>query len=280
MNKPHKPKWIAYGHTLLMLAVLTLCTALVFSFRPQSEQKKILIYTKNGEGYVHENIPHSTAVIKKMAQDNGYIVDVSDNASAMTEENLKQYQALVFSNTNNETFDTESQKLAFQRYIQAGGGFVSIHSACGSERQWPWFWKNLGGKFFRHAPGGQTFDIKVIDADHPSSQHLPETWSWEDECYYLKHLNPDIRVLMAADLRTVEDPEKNQYPGEVFGNYFPLSWYHEFDGGRQWHTSLGHAAEYYDDPIFQKHIMGGIEWVTQNQFSLDYSKVTTELITE
>jgi hypothetical protein len=43
---------------------------------------------------------------------------------------------LVFSNTNNQIFDTEQQKLAFQRYIQAGGGFVSIHSACGSEREW------------------------------------------------------------------------------------------------------------------------------------------------
>ena len=267
-------------YTFLFLLVLTLGAVLALSDGPQKKQKRILIYTKNGEGFVHKNIPHSTKVIMKVAEENDFVVDTSNDAGVMTEENLKQYHALVFSNTNNETFDTDAQKLAFQRYIQSGGRFVSIHSACGSEREWPWFWKNLGGKFFRHAPGGQTFDIKVIDPHHPSTTHLPAAWSWEDECYYLKHLNPDIHVLTAADLRTVEDPKKHEYPGEVFGNYFPISWHHEFDGGRQWHTSLGHAAEYYDDPLFQNHILGGIKWVTQTKFKLDYSNVTTQLVME
>lgn len=264
----------------LFIPAITLGLILLMIGGKEQVQTRILIYTKNGKGYVHENIEHSTAVITRIASKNGFIVDASDDPAVMTEENLKRYHALVFSNTNNETFDNDQQKLAFQRYIQAGGRFVSIHSACGSERNWPWFWKNLGGKFYRHAPGGQTFDIKVIDQQHPSTRHLPNTWSWEDECYYLKHLNPDIHVLTAADLRTVEDPEKHEYPGEVFGNYFPISWYHEFDGGRQWHTSLGHAAEYYDDPLFQNHILGGIKWVTQTKFKLDYSRATTHLLIE
>lgn len=263
-----------------LLLIFAIAGAMVLPKYSLEDEKRILIYTKNGEGYVHENIPHSTEVIKRMVEENGFTVDASADAGMMTEENLMQYQALIFSNTNNETFDTNAQKLAFQRYIQAGGRFISIHSACGSERQWPWFWKNLGGKFFRHAPGGQTFDIKVIDVENPSTAHLPSTWSWEDECYYLKQLNPDIHVLTVADLRTVEDPKKHEYPGEIFGNYFPISWCHEFDGGRQWHTSLGHAAEYYDDPTFQKHILGGLKWATQTEFKLDYGKATKVLIKE
>ncbi len=264
----------------ILIPAIAFGLTLVLGGSKRQAPKRILIYTKNGEGYVHDNIPHSTAVITRIATENGFLVDASEDPSVMNEESLKQYHALVFSNTNNETFDNDQQRLAFQRYIQAGGRFVSIHSACGSEREWPWFWKNLGGKFFRHAPGGQTFDIKVIDGEHPSTKHLPVTWSWEDECYYLKHLNPDINVLTAADLRTVEDPEKDEYPGEIFGNYFPISWHHEFDGGRQWHTSLGHAAEYYDDSLFQQHILGGIEWVTQTELKLDYHGVTTSLLTE
>ncbi len=261
-----------------VVLIATIATLWAFSSMFLNNTKRILLYTKNGEGYVHENIPHSTQVIKEIAEQNGFVVDTSDDAGVMTEENLKQYSALVFSNTNNETFDTDKQRLAFQRYIQAGGRFVSIHSACGSERQWPWFWENLGGKFFRHAQGGQTFDIRVIDAKNPSTAHLPGIWSWEDECYYLKHLNPDIHVLTVADLRTVEDDKKDEYPGDVFGDYFPLSWYHEFDGGRQWHTSLGHAAEYYEDTNFQNHILGGIKWATQTILQLDYSKATSTLI--
>lgn len=262
---------------VFVVPLFAISVLLIFSYGTPKEEKKLLLYTKNGEGYVHKNILYSTQVIKKIAEENGYVVDTSNDAVVMTEENLRKYCVLIFSNTNNETFDTDKQRLDFQRYIQAGGRFVSIHSACGSEREWPWFWKNLGGKFFRHPPL-QTFDIKVIDADNPSTVHLSDVWSWEDECYYLKHLNPDIHVLTAADLRTIEDVEKDIYPGAAFGNYFPLSWCHEFDGGRQWHTSLGHSAEYYDNIDFQNHILGGMKWVTQPKFKLDYSKATKVLL--
>ena len=63
----------------------------------------------------------------------------------------------------------------------------------------------------------------MLDADHPSTSHLPPTWHIrDDECYYLKQLNPDIHVLLAADLTTVEDEEgKTDYPADTFGDYFP-----------------------------------------------------------
>ena len=60
--------------------------------------------------------------------------------------------------------------------------------ACASERDWPWFWANVGGLFVRH-PKFQKFDIKVIDKSHSSTNFLPDVWKWEDECYYLNNLN-------------------------------------------------------------------------------------------
>jgi type 1 glutamine amidotransferase len=121
-----------------------------------------------------------------------------------------------------------------------------------------------GGLFLRHPPL-QEFDIKVIDRQHVSTAHLPETWKWEDECYYIHHLNPDIHVLLAADLRTVEDELKDEYPGTTFGDYIPLAWYHNFEGGRQWYTALGHKIEYYDDPLFREHLEGGILWILSDK---------------
>lgn len=228
---------------------------------PNLQGKKILVYTKNGEGFVHDNIPASIEALKKLGEENGFQVDASEDPAVFTKDNLRQYDVLVFSNTNNETIDTEEQKKAFQEYIRAGGGFVGIHSASGSERQWPWFWKVLGGKFHRHAPL-QDFEVKVIDKNHPSTAFLPDVWKIkDDECYYLKQLNPDIHVLLAADMTTVEDDQKDEYPGDVFGDTYPLAWYHEFDGGREWYTSLGHRSEHYSDPVFMKHILGGIAWV-------------------
>ncbi|MDN5204853.1 ThuA domain-containing protein [Fulvivirgaceae bacterium BMA10] len=265
-------------HLITTAGFLLLILIIISSFSLIGKKKRVLLYTKNGEGFVHKNIPNSIKVIKRICAENNIAVDASEDPSVFTEDNLNKYDALVFSNTNNEVFGTNDQRLAFQRYIQAGGAFVGIHSASGSEREWPWFWKMLGGKFKRHAPG-QDFIVKVIDKNHPSTDFLPDKYRREkDECYYLNHLNPDIHVLLAADMTSVEDPKKGEYPFDIFGDYFPLCWFHEFDGGRQWYTALGHQIEHYDDPLFQKHILGGIKWAIDKKGKLDYSKATTKLI--
>jgi len=228
--------------------------------RDQSRRPHVLIYTKNGKGYVHENIAASVDCLKSLCDRHGWEAKVSDDASIFTADRIRRFDALIFANTNNEAFDTQLQREVFQQYIQNGGGFVGIHSACGSERKWPWFWANLGGKFVRHPPL-QPFEIRVIDPHHPSTSHLEAVWKWEDECYYMNELNPGIHVLLAVDLRTIEDAEKSRYPGRVFGDFFPLCWAQEYDGGRQWYTALGHKPEHYEDSNFVRHLSGGIEWV-------------------
>jgi len=262
----------------IITGILLLAFLATSSLTVTAKKKKVLLYTKNGEGFVHKNIPSSIKAITKICQENKIEIDVSEDPSLFTEENLKQYDALIFSNTNNGIFDTDEQKLAFQRYIQAGGSFVGIHSATGSEREWPWFWKMIGGKFRRHAPN-QDFTVKVLDKDHPSTDFLPQTFQREkEECYYHSNLNPDIHVLLVADMTSVEDSKKGEYPFDIFGKTFPLCWDHEFDGGRQWYTSLGHQIEHYEDPLFQQHILGGIKWAINKKGKLDYTNATTKLI--
>jgi type 1 glutamine amidotransferase len=226
----------------------------------------VLVYTKNqvkneaGKAlYVHDNIPASVAAIKKLGEENNFAVDVSDDPAVFTDQNLKRYKALVFDNTNNEIFGNEEQKAALQRYIRAGGGFVGIHSACGSMRQWPWFWEMLGGKFLRH-PKLQTFTIKVKDLKDPSTAHLGASFQWTDEFYFVDNMPDGLHVLLAGDLTTLNDPAKDKYPGKKFGDEFPLAWRHQFDGGREWYTALGHQPEHYADPQFTKHLLGGILW--------------------
>ena len=240
---------------------LLLVLGILYSFACSPDnQKRVLIYTKNGEGYVHENIEASVAALEKICDAEGFLTEVTDQPDVFTPENLAQYDALIFSNTNNEGFDTDEQKRAFQDFIRNGGGFVAIHSANATERQWPWYWAMVGGKFIRHAPH-QEFDVLVTDPNHLSTSHLPARWTIADECYYSFQLNPDIHVLLSADLSTIEDKGKSEYPGETFGQQFPLCWCHKFEGGRQWYTALGHDPEFYEDPLFIQHLRGGLLWV-------------------
>ena len=247
-----------------VVTILLAAAALAGVGRAQTAEKRVLVYTRNyvtgGGGYVHENIPYSVAAIRKMGAENGFAVDVSDDPEVFTDANLKQYRALVFSNSNNEAFATDAQREAFRRYIESGGGFVGIHSASGSERQWRYFWSVLGGKFLRH-PREQPFVVRVKDANHPATKDLPATFEWRDECYYMDHLNPDIHVLLVTDPAKLDDPDKAEYPGDRFGDSLPLAWYQNIGAARSFYTALGHNKEDYENPLLYKQILGGILWV-------------------
>ncbi len=222
--------------------------------------KCLLIYTKNGKGYVHDNIATSVKALQDICDKEGIKTEVSDDPAVFTTQNLKKFDALFFSNSNNEGFDTEAQRKAFQEFCRSGKGFAALHSANATEREWPWYWALVGGKFIRHAPY-QAFDVVVVDPAHPSTSPLPQRWAIEDECYYSFQLNPDIHVLLAADMTTVEDKGKVEYPGDTFYQRFPLCWCHHFEGGRQWYSALGHNPEFYKDETFRAHLRGGILWI-------------------
>lgn len=240
--------------------LLILSTFNGFSQQSKFEGKRLLIYTKNGKGYVHENIATSVETLEKICKSMGVETVVSEDPALFTRPEINRFDAVVFANTNNEAFDTEQQREAFKKYCQSGKGFGGIHSATGSERHWPWFWKLIGGSFLRHPPF-QTFTVKVNRSNHPSTQHLGSTFDLDDECYFIKNSNPSFKILLEADLSTVSENDKGK---KVYRpERAPLSWYNTFDGGKQWYTALGHSKDLYVLPWFQKHLQGGIEYLLE-----------------
>jgi type 1 glutamine amidotransferase len=226
-------------------------------------QRRVLVYTRNytssGKGYVHENIQSSVDAIKKMGVEDGFAVDVSDDPATFSEANLRQYAALIFSNSNNEAFSTDAQRNAFKSYIESGGGFVGIHSASGSERDWPYFWSVLGGKFAAH-PKMQPLTIQVTEPLFPAVKNIPAQFEWTDECYFIDHLNPDMHPVLVTDRSKLSSLEAMKIDVSSFPNPLPLAWYHQFDGGREFYLALGHNKEDYANPILCKIIENGILW--------------------
>lgn len=233
----------------------------------------VLVYTKNGTGYVHANIPAAVSCIQKLGLQYGFRVDTSANPAVMTEENLKQYKLLIFPSTNNDVFDTEAQRLAFRRYIEAGGGFVGIHSVLGTERNWKWFKMMLGGSFAWH-PKFQKLTVKTIDSRHPSIQGLPKEWTKEDECYFAKELYPGPKTLMAFDLTSlnVADTALIKKHAGTYADLYPAVWVYDYDGGYTWCSVLGHDPKDYSEPVFIQHIMQGITYVAGRVGSIDHKK--------
>lgn len=253
-------KCFALGCCLLLAALF--CAAVA----PAAE-KKILVYTRNytadGKGYVHDNIAASVAAIRKLGASNGFAVDASDDPKVFTAANLKQYRALVFSNSNNQAFETDAQRDAFKAYIRSGGGFVGIHSASGSERDWDYYQQVLGAKFKRH-PAFQPFTVKVSDPKFPAVRGIPATFDWADECYYVEKIHPGIKPVLVTDPHKIVDAHFADDPGELIDGMRPLAWYQSFDGGREFYLALGHKKEDYESPILTQLILGGIQWAMGN----------------
>lgn len=258
---------------VLFFIFITLISASAIAQKIKWKKVRVLVYTKNGNGYVHDNIPYAVEALKKLATENGFTADVTDDPSKFTDRNLAQYNFLIFPSTNQDVFDTDEQRVAFRRYIEAGGGFVGLHSVIGTERKWDWFKKMLGGTFSWH-PVFQKYTVRVIDSSHPSMAGLPASWERCDECYFVKEMYPGIRPVMAQDLTTL-DPKDSVRINSSAGPYeklYPAAWYQYYDGGAIWISALGHDKTDYSDPIFMKHFFNGIRWVALSAKKRDYSK--------
>lgn len=249
---------------------------LLFSFvfitsckNKRSGDPRILVFSKTAD-YVHASIPTGVAALQKLGQQNGFVVDTTTNADMFQEDSLKNYAAVVFLSTSGNVL-SQYQEVAFERYIQSGGGYLGIHAATDTEYDWRWYGRLVGAYFDSH-PQIQEAVLRVTDNTHPATKDLPKEWRRTDEWYNFKRMASDLKVLISIDETT--------YQGGKHNNNHPMAWYHEFDGGRAFYTELGHTDESYADPIFLKHLLGGIQYAIGENKELDYAQAKSAEVPE
>jgi cytochrome c len=207
-----------------------------------------LIFSKT-TGYRHDSIPNGIAAISELGAANGFSVDATEDSSFFTDDNLANYQVVIFLSTTGTILD-EKQKGAFQRFVENGNGYVGIHSATDTEYDWAWYGQ-LVGAYFRSHPSIQPALIQIEDPDHPSTAPLTQPWPRTDEWYNFRS-NPRGSVHVLATM------DESSYDGGDMGDH-PIAWCHEVaGGGRSWYTALGHTVESYSEPLFRQHLLGGI----------------------
>ncbi len=211
---------------------------------------RVLVFSKTA-GFRHDSIPDAVAAIRELGRTHGFAVDATEDSSVFDDATLAAYSAVVFLCTTGDVLD-EAQQAAFQRYIEAGGGFAGIHSAADTEYDWPWY-GDLVGAYFKGHPAVQPATIVVSDSVHPSTRSLPTRWNRTDEWYDFR-TNPRGRVHVLA---TVTEAT---YSGGGMGPDHPIAWCQFYGGGRAWYTALGHTRESYSEPLFLQHLSGGIQF--------------------
>lgn len=231
-------------------------------------EPKVLVFSKT-MAFKHASIPAGVAAIQKLGLENGFAVDTTKNAELFTDENLKQYSAIIFLSTTGNVLD-QYQEAAFERYIQAGGGYVGVHAASDTEYDWGWYNDLAGAQFLSHPRGMPTADFIIKDKNFKATEFFTDSvWTRKDELYNYKNINPDVNVVMTLD--------ESSYEGGKNGDFHPIAWYHDFDGGRAFYTGGGHADASFSEDLFLKHLLGGIQYAIGENLNLDYSKVSSQI---
>jgi PKD repeat protein/glucose/arabinose dehydrogenase len=256
----HRPAW----PLALLIGLLALTAGLSTSAgfpsvaTAQEEGRYSVLVFSRTTGFRHTAaIDAGHAALDEMAVAEDFDVVHSEDAGDFTSHNLRNYDVVVFLNTDGEGILNGQQRIAFERWTQNGGGAVRIHADANADKDWSWKEDMMGGGLFNNHPPIQEATVEVTDATHPATDDLPATFSWTDEWYnFDEDPREDVHVLMTVDEST--------YEGGEHGEGHPVAWCSEYDGGRNFYTAIGHAdgdaTPAWSNADYLAHISGALEW--------------------
>ncbi|MEU7978727.1 ThuA domain-containing protein [Micromonospora sp. NPDC049081] len=218
--------------------------------QPAQDQTSVLVFTKT-DGERHPSIDKGVNAIRTLGNGNGFTVDVTQNATAFSDDNLASYGAVVFLNTTGDVLNG-GQEAAFERYIRNGGGYLGVHAAVEAEPSWT-FYRDIVGTTVAGTASSGSATIDVADRAHPASKPLARQLTLNDQWYnFTTNVRGTAHVLATVD--------EKSFTGGTMGFDHPISWCKDFQGGRSFYTGLGDSADTYANGAFRKHLLGAIQW--------------------
>ncbi|RFS15323.1 ThuA domain-containing protein [Emticicia sp. C21] len=237
--------------------------------------KVIAFYTAKNDrahiSYVHE----ANKGFLKMAQENNFTYDSTNNWSNLNAEFLKQYQVVLFLDTRPED---PAQREAFRQYMENGGGWMGFHFAAFAlnkssfNQDWDWYHNEfLGSGEYRSNTWRPTSAVLRVEAGkHPAMKHLPETFkSSPNEWYRWKNdlkANPDIEILVSIDSTSFPlgtGPKQHEI---WHSGYYPVVWTNK--KYKMIYANMGHNDIDYEGKT-NKELSFTFNNETQNKFLLD-----------
>jgi len=242
--------------------------------------RKILVFSL-AWGYVHDAYPWGIAAIKAMADQSGaFDVIVSDDISMFESDNLSQFDAIIFNNTNREIFLPENfenltpgeqaaalktdirLKENFAAFLKSGKGLAVIHAGLASFREWPEFGRIIGARFDNHPwNSGSTITVKVEEPAHPLTRAFKNpVFEVTDEIYQLTgpYSRDSLRVLLSIDTNRTDMTKESIHRTD---GDFALSWIKSYGSGRIFYFAFGHDKTiYWNAPLLQ-YLQDGIQFV-------------------
>ena len=238
----------------------------------------------------HGNWPQTTRMMKRYLEESGrFAVDVVTHAPKGEDPSFAPAfadYAVVVSNFGHGAAPWPSAtREAFERFVEAGGGFVAVHAADNSFPEWkaynemiglggwggrneksgPYVYYSKEGTLVRDTspgPGGShgpqaPFAVVVRDASHPVTKGMPGKWMHANDELYDSLRGPaeNMDVLATAYC-------------EKTGRHEPMMMAIRFGKGRVFHTPMGHGNDSQECVGFITTFLRGCQWAATGAVDL------------
>ena len=184
---------------------------------------------------------------------------------------------------------TETQT-AFTKFISEGGGMVTVHAADNCFPQWreynemiglggwgrrneksgPYVYYNDDGKLIRDKSRGKggnhgsqhEFKLVLRDSDHPITKGMPKSFMHTKDELYEKLRGPAVNMNILAT--AYASPEQ-----KGSGRHEPILMAIDYEDGRIFHSTLGHAAYSCEGVGFITTFLRGTEWAATGKVTIE-----------
>ncbi len=198
---------------------------------------------------------------KYLASGNGFVFDTTSRMEDLKGDRLHNYSVLMMLN---DFPHTQSQRQAFQRYMESGGGWFGFHVAAYNDHttEWPWLLEFLGGGiFYRNNWPPMPAKLVVDDPKHTVTKGLPASFTSPLNEWYQWKPSPrerkNIKVLVSVSPDNYPLGLKDIIPG----GDLPVVWTNT--NFRMIYMNMGHGGHIFDDATQNRLIIAGLRWVVE-----------------
>jgi putative heme-binding domain-containing protein len=185
----------------------------------------------------------------------GLSVHYTEDRDQATSELANADVAVI--SVNRKFFDTAAYRKALFDFAAAGKGIVMLHPGT-----WYGFqaWPELNAKIVGGGARGHDkihpFEVKKVK-DHPVMQGVPDSFTVEDELYYM-NAEPEKIPEGTAAIEVLAETS----PSDKFQQPHPSVWVTQHPSARIVGITIGHDQRTHDHPAFKTLLENAVKWAS------------------
>lgn len=253
------------SNKILNRKIIFISLALIVVFCCVDCKKESIIKVLILSGKNNHEWQKTTTVLAKIYQDSRlFIVNVTESPDTLTYKALKKFDVIV-SNWNSwpdNNFRMPGEwEMDFEKYVNEGGGVVSIHAGASSFYSWNIYHAIGIGRWGKETHHGEQTRVKVhgFDQTHPVTKGFSDFYIF-DEIWEKTDIFPGAKALASVSGADEKDGHLISEPA-LFSN--------QTGRGRSFFTTLGHNERALLNSGLQVILLRATQWTAHREISIE-----------